>query len=95
MLAVFSLPMPSVNVEPATEMDPVPDAVFAVGVNTTVYTVDDVEVNEESVPSDTVMSPTTKFVDASDSANVVTTVWPDLRDPDPARVMVTIGAAVS
>jgi hypothetical protein len=31
---VLSLPTPSVNIEPAIEMDPVPDSVFAVGVNT-------------------------------------------------------------
>ena len=95
LLAVLSLPTPSVNVEPATEMDPVPDSVFAVGVNTTEYTVEDVDVSDPMEPSDTVISPAPKVDEASESVNVITTVWPDLREPDPARAMVTIGAFVS
>jgi hypothetical protein len=35
LLAVLSLPTPSANVAPATEIDPVPEFVFVVGVNTT------------------------------------------------------------
>ena len=46
-------------------------------------------------PPATVMSPTTKLDDASESVNVMTTVWPDLREPDPARAMVTVGNVVS
>ena len=52
-------------------------------------------VNEESVPPDTVMSPTAKSVDASDSVNVMVSVWPDLSVPDPVRVSNTVGASVS
>ncbi len=33
--AVLSFPTVSVNVEPLTEMEPVPELVFVVGVNTT------------------------------------------------------------
>jgi hypothetical protein len=33
--ALLSLPTVSVKVEPPTEMDPVPELVFVVGVNTT------------------------------------------------------------
>ena len=95
LLAVLSLPTPSVNVEPATEMDPVPDSVFAVGVKTTEYTVEDVVVSDPIEPPETLMSPAPKVDEASESVNVMTTVWPDLREPDPARVMVTVGAAVS
>ena len=47
------------------------------------------------LPLETVMSPTAKLDDASESVNVMVSVWPDLREPDPARVMVTMGAAVS
>ena len=94
-LAVFEFPAASVNVAPATEMDPEPVAVSAVGVNTTEYTVDDVAVNDDSVPPDTVMSPTAKSVAASDSVNVMVSVWPDLSVPEPVRVKVTVGASVS
>jgi hypothetical protein len=76
-------------------MDPEPVAVSAVGVNTTEYTVDDVAVNDESVPPETVMSPTAKSVAASDSVNVMVSVWPDLSVPEPVRVKVTVGASVS
>ena len=47
------------------------------------------------VPPERVMSPTAKLDEASDNVNVMVSVWPDLREPDPARVMVTMGAAVS
>ena len=47
------------------------------------------------LPPETVMSPTTKLDDASESVNVMVSVWPDLSDPDPARVTVTAGANVS
>jgi hypothetical protein len=95
LLAVLSLPMLSVKVAPETEMLPVPEFVFVVGVNTTEYTVEDVVVSVPMVPPEKVMSPTTKLLDASESVNVMVSVWPDLSDPDPARVMVTVGANVS
>ena len=52
-------------------------------------------VNEESVPPVTVMSPTAKSVDASDSVKVMVSVWPDLSVPDPVRASVTVGEVVS
>ena len=52
-------------------------------------------VNEESVPPDTVMSPTAKSVAASDSVNVMVSVWPDLSVPEPDRARDTVGARVS
>jgi hypothetical protein len=76
-------------------MDPEPVAVSAVGVNTTEYTVDDVAVNDDSVPPDTVMSPTAKSVAASDSVNVMVSVWPDLSVPEPVRTSDTVGEVVS
>jgi hypothetical protein len=94
-LAVFEFPAASVNVAPATEMDPEPVAVSAVGVNTTEYTVDDVAVNDDSVPPDTVMSPTAKSVAASDSVKVMVSVWPDLSVPEPVCVSDTVGTEVS
>ena len=47
------------------------------------------------VPPDTVMSPTTKLLDASDSVNVTVSVWPDFKEPELAREMVTVGTSVS
>jgi hypothetical protein len=87
--------MLSVKVAPETEILPVPEFVFVVGVNTAEYTVDDVVVSVPIEPPATVMSPTAKLDDVSESVNVMVSVWPDLREPDPARVMVTMGAAVS
>ena len=92
---MFELPAASVNVAPATDIDPAPVAVSAVGVNTTEYTVDDVAVNEESVPPATVMSPTAKSVAASDSVNVMVSVWLARSVPDPVRASDTVGASVS
>jgi hypothetical protein len=57
--------------------------------------VEDVVVSAPIVPPERVMSPTAKLDEASDNVNVMVSVWPDLREPDPARVMVTMGAAVS
>ena len=93
--AVLLLPTASVKVAPATEMVPIPELVFAVGVNTTLYSVEDVEVSAPIVPPVKLMSPTAKVDDASDSVKAMVSVWPDLRDPEPARAMVTMGAAVS
>jgi hypothetical protein len=95
LLAVLSLPVASANVAPATEIDPVPDCVFVVGVNTTEYTVDDVVVCVPMLPPETVMSPAAKSDDASDSVNVTVSVCPDFKELEPSRVMVTVGAAVS
>jgi len=94
-LAVFEFPAASVNVAPATDIDPEPVCVLALGVNTTEYTVEDVVVSAPMVPPVTVMSPTTKSVDASDSVNVMVSVWPERSVPEPDRVKVTVGAEVS
>jgi hypothetical protein len=94
-LAVFEFPVASVNVAPATEIEPVPDCVLAVGVNTTEYTVDEVVVSVPMVPPETVMSPTTKSVAASDNVKVIVSVWPDLSVPEPVRASETEGAVVS
>jgi hypothetical protein len=67
---VFVFPAASVNAPLATEIDPEPLCVFAVGVNTTEYTVEEVAVTEESVPPVTETSPVAKFEDASDSVMV-------------------------
>ena len=93
--AVLSLPVASVNVAPTTEIEPVPELVFAVGVNTTLYSVDDVVVSAPIVPPERVMSPTAKLDEASDNVNVMVSVWPDRSAVDPARVTVMVGAAVS
>lgn len=91
VLAVLLLPAVSVNAFAPTEIDPEPEFVLGVGVKTTEYTVDDVVVSVESVPPETVMSPTTKSVDGSDSVNVIVSVWPTLRLPAPARASDTVG----
>ena len=52
-------------------------------------------VNDDSVPPDAVMSPTAKSVAASDSVNVMVSVWPDLSVPDPVRASDTVGEVVS
>ena len=93
--AVLLLPGVSVNFAAATEIEPVPDCVLVVGVNTTEYTVDDVVVSVPMLPPEMVMSPEAKSDDASDSVNVTVSVCPDFKEPEPARVMVTVGAAVS
>ena len=69
-LAVFVFPAASANTPIATAIDPVPDCVLTVGVNTAVYTVDDVADIDASVPPVTVASPVKKFVDGSDKVNV-------------------------
>jgi len=88
------LPSASVNVVPATEIEPVPVCVFVVGVNVAVYEVPLPE-RLPMEPPVVVTSVATKFVDVSESVNVMVSVSPDLRVPEPARVMVTMGAAVS
>ena len=52
-------------------------------------------VNDESVPPDTVMSPTAKSVAASESVNVMVSVWPDLSVPEPDSASDTVGTRVS
>ncbi len=47
------------------------------------------------LPPDTVMSSTAKLDEASESVNVMVSVWPDRSAVDPARVTVMVGAAVS
>jgi hypothetical protein len=93
--AVLLLAAVSVKVAPATEMLPVPELVFAVGVNTTLYSVDDVVVSAPMVPPDTVMSLAVKSDEASESVNVIVSVWPDFKEPEPAREMVTVGTMPS
>lgn len=85
----------SVKSPPATEIEPIPDCVLVVGVNTAVYTDEEVVANEPMVPPETVMSPTTKSGDASEMVKVNVSVCPDLRVPDPARDIETVGAVVS
>ena len=74
MEAALLLPIASVNVALATEIEPVPDCVLAVGVNTIEYTVDDVVVSVPMVPPATVMSSAAKSDEASDSVNVTVSV---------------------
>jgi hypothetical protein len=93
--AALSLVIASVNFAAATEIEPVPDCVLVVGVNTTEYTVDDVVVSVPMLPPETVMSPAVKLDEASESVNVMVSVWSDFSDPEPAREMVTVGAVVS
>lgn len=95
LLAVLLLPAASVNRVPATEMDPVPEFVFVVGVNTTEYTDDEVVVRAPIVPPVTVMSSAAKVVDASDNVKVTVSVSPNFSVPEPARVNDTVGAVVS
>ena len=52
-------------------------------------------VNDDSVPPDTVMSSAAKLEDASDSVNVMVSVWPERSVPDPVRASDTVGTSVS
>ena len=92
---MLPLPVASVNLAAATEIEPVPDCVLVVGVNTTEYTVEDVVVSALMVPPEKVMSAAVKVLDASESVKVMVSVWPDCSDVDPARVMATVGSRVS
>ena len=69
-LAGLLFPAASVNLSTATDMEPEPLCVFAVGVNTTVYDVPETAVNDDRVPPLNVMSPSTKLLEASDRVNV-------------------------
>jgi hypothetical protein len=92
---MLPLPVASVNLAVATEIEPVPDCVLVVGVNTTEYTVEDVVVSAPMVPPEKVMSAAVKVLDASESVKVMVSVWPDRSVVDPARVMATVGSRVS
>ena len=69
-------PAASVNAPLATDTEPEPLCVFAVGVNTTEYDVPE-PVNDDSVPPLAVISVTTKSVEASDNVMVRVDVSPD------------------
>ncbi len=56
---------------------------------------EDVVVSVPMLPPETVTSPTAKVEEASESVNVMVSVWPDRSAVDPAREMVTVGANVS
>ena len=92
-LAVLLFAAESVNAPSATETEPVPLCVFAVGVNTTVYEVPE-PVNDDRVPPLKVMSPSTKFVEASDRVNVNVEVWLERKEVELAEID-TVGAVVS
>ena len=94
-LAVLLFPAASVNTPLATDTEPEPLCVFAVGVNTTVYEVLETLVNEDSVPPLNVTSPTTKFVDASDNVIVNTEVSHDFKVDLLAVIELTEGTCVS
>jgi hypothetical protein len=57
--------------------------------------VEEVVVSAPILPPVTVMSPTAKLDDASDSVKVMVSVWPDVRVPDPVRVMAMVGTMPS
>jgi hypothetical protein len=93
-LAVLLFPAVSVNLSAATDTEPEPLCVFAVGVNTTVYDVPETAVNDDRVPPLNVMSPSTKFVEVSDRVNVNVEVSPDF-NVDALAAIETVGACVS
>ena len=90
-LAVLLFPAVSVNLSAATDIEPEPLCVFAVGVNTTVYDVPETAVNDDRVPPLKVMSLSTKFVEVSDRVNVIVEVWPERNEVDVAA-RVAVGA---
>jgi hypothetical protein len=92
-LAVLLFPAASVNPPLATDTEPEPLCVFAVGVNTTLYDVPE-PLNDDNVPPLAVISVTTKFADASDNVNVNVDVSPDFNEAEPAAIE-TVGACVS
>ena len=93
-LAVLLFAAESVNAPSATDTEPEPLCVFAVGVNTTVYDVPETAVNDDRVPPLNVMSPSTKFVEVSDRVNVNVEVSPDF-NVDALAAIETVGACVS
>ena len=87
-------PAASVNTPLATDTEPVPLCVFAVGVNTTVYDVPE-PANDDNVPPLNVTSPTTKSVEASDNVMVNTEVSHDFKVDLLAVIELTEGTCVS
>jgi hypothetical protein len=59
-----------------------------------VYEVPETAVNEDNVPPLNVMSPSTKFVEASDNVNVKVDAWPERNEVELAEI-VTVGAVAS
>ena len=90
-LAVLLFPAASVNTPLEIDTEPVPPCVFVVGVNTTLYTVDEVAVTDESVPPETETSPVAKFEEASDNVIVRVEVSPDFSVDVPATIELTDG----
>ena len=84
-LAVLLFPAASVNLSAATETEPEVLCVFAVGVNTTVYEVPEPE-KDDNVPPLNVMSPSTKFVEASDKVKVNVEFSPDFNEAELAAI---------
>jgi len=93
VLAVLRLGTASLNTPAPTEIDAVPDE-LAVGVNVAVYE-DPEPLKPDNKPPETVTSPTTKFVDDSDSVNVNKSVPPTPKVPEPFREIETVGGVVS
>ena len=89
------LPVASVNLAAATEIEPVPDCVLVVGVNTTEYTVEDVVVSALMVPPEKVMSAAVKVEDASESVKVMVLFCLTPIGNEYERETVTVGARVS
>jgi hypothetical protein len=92
-LSVLFFPAVSVNLSAATDTEPVPLCVFAVGVNVAVYEVPE-PANVDNVPPLTVMSASIKLVDASDNVNVSVDVSPNFNVVELAEID-TVGAVVS
>jgi hypothetical protein len=92
-LAVFAFVAASVNTPAPTEIDAVPDE-SAVGVNVAVYEEPE-PLKPDNDPPETVTSPTTKFVDDSDSVNVNKSVPPPPNGPVPLREIEIVGDEVS
>jgi hypothetical protein len=90
-LAELLFPAASVNAPLATDTEPEPLCVFAVGVNTTVYDVPETAVNDDRVPPETETSPVAKFEDASDNVIVKVDVSPDFNEAELAAIE-TVGA---
>ena len=93
-LAVLLFPAASVNTPLATDTEPEPLCVFAVGVNTTEYDVPE-PVKDDNVPPLNVTSPTTKSVEASDNVMVNTEVSHDFKVDLLAVIELTEGTCVS
>ena len=82
---MLSFPAVSANLLHPTDTEPELLWVFAVGVNTTVYEAPE-PANDDRVPPLTVMSPTTKSVEASDKVKVKVDVSPDFNEAELAAI---------